>query len=58
MLSTTAWGFAEPRRRDALEGGIGMSNVNERLKVLYGQDFSLQIESHPGKGNLHPRGNS
>jgi two-component system LytT family sensor kinase len=43
-------GIAEPRRRDVLESGIGMSNVNERLKVLYGQDFSLQVDSRPGQG--------
>jgi sensor histidine kinase YesM len=27
-----------------------MSNINERLKVLYGQDFSFQVDSRPGKG--------
>ena len=25
-------------------------NVQERLKVLYGQDFSMKVESEPGKG--------
>ena len=43
-------GIAELRRRDILESGIGMSNINERLKVLYGQDFSLQVDSRPGQG--------
>lgn len=32
--------------------GIGISNVQERLKVLYGQDFRLDIKSQPGVGTL------
>jgi len=43
-------GIPEQRRPDILESGIGISNVHERLKVLYGQDFSMRIESQPGKG--------
>jgi two-component system LytT family sensor kinase len=43
-------GIPEPRRHDILESGIGISNVHERLKVLYGQDFSMKIKSQPGKG--------
>lgn len=30
--------------------GIGISNVNERLKVLYGNEFRLSIHSTPGQG--------
>lgn len=30
--------------------GIGISNVHERLKLLYGDEFRMQIESHPGRG--------
>jgi two-component system LytT family sensor kinase len=43
-------GIPEQRRPGILESGIGISNVHERLKVLYGQDFSMKIESQPGKG--------
>jgi len=43
-------GMPEQRRRGILESGIGISNVHERLKVLYGQDFSMKIDSQPGKG--------
>jgi sensor histidine kinase YesM len=43
-------GITEERRHGLLESGIGMSNVHERLKVLYGQDFSMQIQSQAGKG--------
>ena len=34
--------------------GIGLSNVRERLRVLYGTDFHLDIESHAGQGTRHP----
>jgi len=30
--------------------GFGLSNVNERLKLAYGEEFSVQIDSLPGKG--------
>lgn len=30
--------------------GIGISNVHERLRVLYGTEFSFQIDSLPGQG--------
>ncbi|MBL8216245.1 MAG: histidine kinase [Bryobacterales bacterium] len=39
-------------RLDALfsQQGIGISNVNERLKVLYGNDFRFSVFSEPGNG--------
>jgi len=43
-------GIPDQRRPGILESGIGISNVHERLKVLYGQDFSMRIESQAGKG--------
>jgi sensor histidine kinase YesM len=43
-------GIPEQRRPGILESGIGISNVHERLKVLYGQDFSMKIKSQAGKG--------
>jgi sensor histidine kinase YesM len=30
--------------------GIGLSNVRERLHVLYSEDFQVDIESHEGQG--------
>ena len=30
--------------------GIGVSNVRERLQVLYGHDYTMAIESQPGRG--------
>lgn len=32
--------------------GIGLSNVRERLQVLYGGAATLDIRSHPGEGTL------
>jgi len=43
-------GIPEERRYGILESGIGISNVHERLKVLYGQDSSMKIKSQAGKG--------
>jgi sensor histidine kinase YesM len=33
-----------------LDHGIGVSNVHERLKVLFGNDYRMWIESRPGQG--------
>ncbi|WP_027625227.1 LytS/YhcK type 5TM receptor domain-containing protein [Clostridium lundense] len=33
-------------------GGIGLKNVNERLKLLYGQNCTLKIKSMKNKGTL------
>ena len=30
--------------------GIGLRNVNERLKVIYGANYQLQLDSVPGQG--------
>jgi len=43
-------GISEQRQTEVYGGGIGISNVRERLKVLYGQDCLLKIDSEPGKG--------
>jgi two-component system LytT family sensor kinase len=32
--------------------GIGMANISERLKVLYGDTARMKVESQPGKGTL------
>ncbi len=43
-------GIAEDRIADVYDSGIGISNVSERLKVLYGKDYVMKIESQPGRG--------
>jgi len=30
--------------------GIGLRNVNERLTVIYGANYRLQLQSEPGRG--------
>jgi two-component system LytT family sensor kinase len=32
--------------------GIGLRNVNERLRVIYGANYKLHIDSTPGQGTL------
>jgi sensor histidine kinase YesM len=32
--------------------GIGLSNVDERLRVVYGSDASLRLTSEPGRGTV------
>ncbi len=44
-------------------GGIGISNVNERLRTIFGSDYRMLIDSRPGEGTrvfieipeLHPQ---
>jgi two-component system LytT family sensor kinase len=43
-------GIPESRLATLLEQGIGVSNVNERLKVLFGNDYRMWIDSQPGRG--------
>jgi two-component system LytT family sensor kinase len=43
-------GIPEAELATLLEKGIGVSNVNERLKVLFGADYRMWIDSHSGKG--------
>jgi two-component system, LytTR family, sensor kinase len=34
----------------ARTGGIGLRNVNERLRVIYGANYQLKLDSLPGEG--------
>ncbi len=43
-------GIPEAKLATLLDHGIGVSNVNERLKVLFGSDYRMWIDSQPGKG--------
>jgi len=44
-------GIEEERLRSILaQPGIGVSNVNERLQVLFGSNYSLSITSREGEG--------
>jgi two-component system LytT family sensor kinase len=43
-------GIPEARLATLLDQGIGVSNVNERLKVLFANEYRMWIDSQPGKG--------
>jgi two-component system LytT family sensor kinase len=45
-------GISEEKMPHVYVEGIGLSNVRERLRVLYGTDFLLQIHSREGQGTL------
>ncbi len=43
-------GIPEAKLATLFEQGIGISNVNERLKVLFGDDYRMWVDSRPGEG--------
>jgi len=43
-------GIPEEKLARLFEQGIGVSNVNERLKVLFGEDYKMWIDSRLGEG--------
>ena len=51
MVEDDGVGIPETRLATLFEQGIGVSNVNERMKVLYGPDYRMWIDSKPGEGN-------
>jgi two-component system, LytTR family, sensor kinase len=50
MVEDDGVGIPEAKLATLLEHGIGVSNVNERLKVLFGNDYRMYIDSQPGRG--------
>jgi two-component system LytT family sensor kinase len=45
-------GMTEERMNTALTDGIGLSNVNERLSVIYGAGYRVRISSVSGLGTI------
>jgi two-component system LytT family sensor kinase len=45
-------GMTEDRLNTALNDGIGLSNVNERLSVIYGAAYRVRISSVPNLGTI------
>ena len=43
-------GMSEERLEQAFGEGIGLSNVNERLRTIYGVGCQLKLKSIPGEG--------
>ncbi len=45
-------GISPERLGEVYGGGIGISNVHERLRLLYGDQFKMDIRSQEGQGTL------
>jgi len=43
-------GIPEAKLGNLLQQGIGVSNVNERLRVLFGRSYRLSVDSKQGQG--------
>jgi len=43
-------GFVLDRLNQPMSSGIGLANVRERLRVIYGTTYQLRLDSEPGKG--------
>jgi two-component system LytT family sensor kinase len=43
-------GMTEERLEHALGDGIGLSNVNERLRTIYGAQYHVKLTSEPDRG--------
>jgi two-component system LytT family sensor kinase len=43
-------GISPERMAQVYQEGIGISNVHERLRLLYGEDFRMDIQSQEGQG--------
>ena len=50
LIEDDGVGIPEARLATLFQQGIGVSNVNERLKVLFGSDYRMWVESRPGEG--------
>ncbi|HKS82766.1 MAG TPA: histidine kinase [Candidatus Acidoferrales bacterium] len=49
-VSDNGMGIAPDRLLEVYGGGIGISNVHERLRLLYGDQFKMDIHSQEGQG--------
>jgi two-component system, LytTR family, sensor kinase len=49
-ISDNGMGMSPERLSEVYGGGIGISNVHERLRLLYGDQFDMDIRSQPGEG--------
>jgi two-component system, LytTR family, sensor kinase len=50
QIDDNGMGIAEHRLGEVYAGGIGISNVHERLRLLYGDQFKMDIRSQEGEG--------
>ncbi|MGE3404317.1 MAG: histidine kinase [Vicinamibacterales bacterium] len=45
-------GFLMERLDEPMSSGIGLANVRERLRVIYGASYQLKLTSEPGRGTI------
>lgn len=50
LVEDDGLGIPEAKLANIFEEGIGVSNVNERLRVLFGSGYRMTIDSKPGEG--------
>ena len=50
QIEDNGLGMSEERLAEVYGGGIGISNVHERLRLLYGAQFEMDIRSRVGEG--------
>ncbi len=50
LIEDNGVGIQDSKLDRLFTSGIGVSNVNERLRVLYGVGYRLSIDSKPGEG--------
>jgi len=50
LIEDDGVGIPDSEMATLFDRGIGVSNVNERLKVLFGGDYRMWIDSKPGQG--------
>jgi two-component system LytT family sensor kinase len=50
LIQDNGVGIPEHKLATLFEQGIGVSNVNERLKVLFGDDYRMWVDSRSGEG--------
>jgi two-component system LytT family sensor kinase len=49
-IEDNGMGMSQERLQEVYGGGIGISNVHERLRLLYGDQFEMRIHSREGEG--------
>jgi sensor histidine kinase YesM len=50
LIEDDGVGIDEEKLEALFESGIGVSNVNERLRVLFGGGYRIAVDSKPGEG--------
>ncbi len=44
------YGLPDPKRKQQMFSGIGVQNVHQRIQLIYGDEYGVNIDSEPGEG--------